>query len=578
MDFGRSHVISECVASRSGIRYIPEEEGLRLLCRQQGQQQKQGNSSNDENTANTTTDADAKVDDDEEEDRKLDRMTLKAANDAAIAMLVPKYASSKTIRPLPKPSSSSSSSSSSSLVTTASTTNSSIPDWIVDASLYKHRCLPSQATIQVGDLVVIMISFDTLNFVYAKRNAIFSNRNGHFHHNDFLGQPFGCKVRSRNNQGYGFCYLLKPTPELWIRSLPHRTQIVQDLDQSQIVFQLQLKPNCVVVESGTGSGAMSHAILRTIAPHGHLHTYEFNPHRAKTARDEFERHGLSHLVTVRNVDVCAAAAHDNTNNNTTTAQHDGEDHLDASQSAKKVGGLVGAGFVGVPAHSVDAVFLDLPEPWNAIPHAALVLKPNGRIANYSPCIEQTQRAVQALEKAGFHSIQTMEYRLMQYYVDKVTLSPPPTNLRRPCLIDANYNPAAAAATAQPASKKAGKKNKQKNKRSIDSCSSSKSAEPLPKKGKVSEQTHQQQQDTEDESKSKVDRTFSSSRRNDLYDDENDILDESTTNNNNTNATHEQQKDSGNNNVQKKGGIRQGKTMIVARPFGTIRGHTAFLTF
>jgi tRNA (adenine57-N1/adenine58-N1)-methyltransferase len=143
--------------------------------------------------------------------------------------------------------------------------------------------------IQAGDLVVIIEAFDRLGFVYAQRGAIIHNRNGAFYHDDFIDkQPFGCKIRSRTHSGYGFLYLLKPTPELWTRSLNHRTQIiVHELDQAQVLFQLHIRPNMTVLESGTGSGAMSHAILRTIAPQGQLHTFEFNQHRVETARKEF---------------------------------------------------------------------------------------------------------------------------------------------------------------------------------------------------------------------------------------------------------------------------------------------------
>lgn len=272
-------------------------------------------------------------------------------------------------------------------------------DPLVDAALYDERLLPRQETIQQGDLVVIMESFDRLTFVYVDEGKIYDNRNGHFYHKDFIGKPFGSKIRSRNNRGYGFCYLLKPTPELWARSLDHRTQIVYELDQSQIIFQLWLRPNMIVVESGTGSGAMSHALMRTIAPHGHLHTYEFNQQRAETARQEFKRNGVGHLVTVHHRDVCAKDCH-------------------------------GAGGFDLPAQSAHAVFLDLPEPWEAIPHAAYVLRPSGRIATYSPCVEQTQRTIQAMEKCGFHSIRTMEYRLQEHYVDQAHLPAPPS-IKRP---------------------------------------------------------------------------------------------------------------------------------------------------
>lgn len=47
---------------------------------------------------------------------------------------------------------------------------------------------------------------------------------------------------------------------------------------------LPLSSGSVVLESGTGSGAMSTAIMRSLSPNGHLHTIEFNESRAGKAR------------------------------------------------------------------------------------------------------------------------------------------------------------------------------------------------------------------------------------------------------------------------------------------------------
>eukprot|EP00522_Entomoneis_paludosa_P018289 CAMPEP_0172450374 /NCGR_PEP_ID=MMETSP1065-20121228/8737_1 /TAXON_ID=265537 /ORGANISM="Amphiprora paludosa, Strain CCMP125" /LENGTH=489 /DNA_ID=CAMNT_0013202153 /DNA_START=96 /DNA_END=1565 /DNA_ORIENTATION=- len=452
MDFGRPHVHQESIATRSQIRYIPLDQVQ-----------------SDENA----TDA----------DKALDRLVVHHANEAARKMLLG-----------PKPEKEENETDSKS----QNDIEASIRKWM-DTSLYTQRSLPLQSTIQPGDLVVIQISFDNLNFIYAEKNAIFSNRNGHFHHNDFLGKPYGCQIRSRNNKGFGFCYLLKPTPELWIRSLNHRTQIVHELDQSQIIFQLQLRPNQVVVESGTGSAAMSHTFARTLAPAGHLYTFEFNPHRAVTAREEFNRHGLSHLVTVQNVDVCQS------------------------------------GFPGVSHASVDGVFLDLPEPWNAVGHAAYVLKPNARLASYSPCVEQTQRTVAALEAAGFHSMITMEYRLMEHYVDQVTHQSPPFHVKRPCMLDAKYNP-----TTQPL-----RANKKRKKRK-DYKENDNETEP------------EESQTKEEEG--------------DAVSSDVPMKEEETVTNSDDGKTRLTPSTDDEETEKKK------PSQLMARPFGTMRGHTAFLTF
>lgn len=64
--------------------------------------------------------------------------------------------------------------------------------------------------------------------------------------------------------------------------------------------------------------------------------------------------------------------------------------------------------------TADAIFLDLPGPWKAVPSAAACLRPDGALCAFSPCIEQVQATAAALAKAGFVGIATQELLLREY--------------------------------------------------------------------------------------------------------------------------------------------------------------------
>lgn len=99
--------------------------------------------------------------------------------------------------------------------------------------------------------------------------------------------------------------------------------------------------------------------MRAVKPLGHLHTFDFHEQRAQQARDEFKAHGLQDYVTVYHRDVCELGF---------TAELDGQ---------------------------ADAVFLDLPSPHTAVPHALRALKTSGMLS--FPTVLQIQTVGQSAE-------------------------------------------------------------------------------------------------------------------------------------------------------------------------------------
>ena len=439
---------------------------------------------------------------------------------------------------------------------------------LADSRLYPERCLAPSQIIAPNSLVVIFESFDSLSFTYATPGQAFSNRNGHFAHDDFIGKPYGCKIRSRSSGGLGYVYLLRPTPELWTRSLPHRTQIIHELDAAVIVCQLNLRPNCVVCESGTGSGSMSHSILRTIAPRGKLHTYEFNKARVLQARDDFQKNGVSHLVDVHWRDVCGkedAIGGGSGTNLIAATTNDPE-----NQSRIEKGGF------GLGPAKAHAIFLDLPEPWLAVPHAAHTIVPGGRLGSYSPCIEQSQKLIAAIKEHGFHSVRTIEVRLREHHVDEIELEPPPFG-RLPR--DPPSQAPVPTAAAKPAAESGAGAPPPKKPRRVPSTVSGNSAADFSGEDTGAEaDTERSEAETEGEPPQRADVLIAAARSAQEHGAGlAPVVKKGSRNGGGHRVAWDDGGSSNWSNTAAIGAARKRK-LLVARPFATMRGHTAFLTF
>lgn len=111
-------------------------------------------------------------------------------------------------------------------------------------------------TIEQGDTVILYLSVNSMHVIQVQPKIknrkdewvenVFQTTYGALKVQSLVGKKFGTKVALSR----GWAYVLHPTPELWTLTLPHRTQIIYTPDISMIIFQLEIKPGSVVVESG----------------------------------------------------------------------------------------------------------------------------------------------------------------------------------------------------------------------------------------------------------------------------------------------------------------------------------------
>ncbi|KAJ3441739.1 tRNA (adenine(58)-n(1))-methyltransferase catalytic subunit trmt61a [Anaeramoeba flamelloides] len=223
-----------------------------------------------------------------------------------------------------------------------------------------------------GDKVVL---FGGRNYIYPltlERDQVFRKKIGDISHNNIIGEKYGSQLNVKTKKNKEFkVYLLRFSPYTHIVTINRRTQIIYPTDISLITIQLEILPGSIVVEAGTGSGSLTSYLAQYVAPNGKIFTHDVVEERVSICKKEFQENGISHLINAEKRNVLEK----------------GFDFVDSC---------------------VDSAIFDLPLPWKIIPEAERILKPNGMICLYSPCIEQVQLTCETLRKYNFIEIETIE--------------------------------------------------------------------------------------------------------------------------------------------------------------------------
>lgn len=221
----------------------------------------------------------------------------------------------------------------------------------------------SAGAIAVGDVALFRWGRgEALAEVGAERTRVAGL--GVFNSSTLVGTPYGGTVEV----GAQRVRVLRPTAADHVRLLKRSAQVITLKDAGAIVANISVGAGDTVVEFGVGSGAMTIVLLRAVGPSGRVVSVDNNPKHIGSARANVGATPWAGWWELREGD------------------------------ARDGVGPVGA----------DAVVMDLPEPWDALGAAHEALGPGGRIASFSPTINQAERTVLALGPAGFGDLRTIE--------------------------------------------------------------------------------------------------------------------------------------------------------------------------
>lgn len=240
--------------------------------------------------------------------------------------------------------------------------------------------------LEYGESVLLWEASKGRTFLITlKPGEVFHTHKGQIAHDQIAGKLEGSLVRSSTGASF---WAFRPRVAERMMKVRRRTQIVYPKDAGWLALALDLRPGMRVVEMGTGSGAFTILLAQLVGPQGRVYTFDRRADFLENAMGNIAQAGLADRVVARVLEAGEPFPIE-------TEEGEGERGRGRGRGRERGG-------------AVDAVFLDLPEPWRAIPQAYEVLLPGRPLALIVPTAEQLKRSAQALVEAGFAALEAVE--------------------------------------------------------------------------------------------------------------------------------------------------------------------------
>lgn len=226
----------------------------------------------------------------------------------------------------------------------------------------------SSPDFATADPCLIVDGKDRHYLTHLQPGKAFHYHGGVLPHDDIIGLPDGSTCV--DSGGFELT-VLRPRLADYILSMRRGAQVVYPKDIGPILTWADIGPGMTVLEAGTGSGALTLALVRAVGANGSVVSVERRADHAELAQ-------------------------------TTVRRFFGE--IPANLDLR-----IGDVEEEIASVAPDRVVLDVPEPWHVVPGAVAGLRSGGVFCCYLPTVPQLQQIEAALRETGcFREITSFE--------------------------------------------------------------------------------------------------------------------------------------------------------------------------
>lgn len=234
-----------------------------------------------------------------------------------------------------------------------------------------------------GDYVLIVGDGVRSVIKVARGGSRISTIRGIINADDIINHEYGTLIKT--SLGYDIAVLRPLITDILLERADRVTQVIYPKDAAQIIINTGgIGPGSRVAEAGVGSGFMTAMLAYYVRPSGRVYGYDKREDAISIARKNLEMLGLLDWVELKLRDV------------------------------------ISDGFL---ERDLDAVILDMGDPWNAIPRATEALRLDGVLVVYVPTVNQVIKVLRAMSDYGYADVRMFDVMVREWKTEPNEVRP-----------------------------------------------------------------------------------------------------------------------------------------------------------